>query len=183
MQDRTFLNVKHLAATDEAFLGITRTSVHDGRSEARRVLYRMVDFFFIVLGARVELVSSTAVPPSLGAGAGSAYISVEQTLRVSETGEVPAGEGDSSVRVLTRRVCLYAVAVMLLQAIVMLPYSSEAAVVDSVAKHLLRPWRRMIGLGARRRGRTLSGLLGPVIEPCCCQCPMVGHYCTRSSKR
>lgn len=42
MQAKTFLNVKNFDALDEAFLGNTRTSVHDGRSEARRVFDRMI---------------------------------------------------------------------------------------------------------------------------------------------
>lgn len=121
MQAKTFLNLKHFPALDEAYLGNTRTSVHDGRSEARRVLYRMIAFFFIVLGTRIELDSSSAVAPSLGAGASSSFFAVEQTLRVSEAGDVPAGEGDSSVRVVTRRFCVHAVATIFLQAIVMLP--------------------------------------------------------------
>lgn len=161
MQAKTFLNVKNFDALDEAFLGNTRTSVHDGRSEARRVFYRMIAFFFIVLGSRIELVSSTAAAPLLGAGAGSSYFAVEQTLRVSETGEVPAGGGDSSVRQVTRRVCLYAVAGMFLQAIVMMPYTFEAAVIDAAAKNMRRIVAAPDRSWCKTKGKDAEWLVGP----------------------
>lgn len=105
--------------------------------------------------------SSTAAAPLLGAGAGSSYFAVEQTLRVSETGEVPAGGGDSSVRQVTRRVCLYAVAGMFLQAIVMMPYKFEAAVIDAAAKNMRRIVAAPDRSWCKTKGKDAEWLVGP----------------------
>ncbi|KAK1862481.1 hypothetical protein I4F81_005049 [Pyropia yezoensis] len=152
MQAKTFLNVKNFDALDEAFLGNTRTSVHDGRSEARRVFYRMIAFFFIVLGSRIELVSSTAAAPLLGARAGSSYFAVEQTLRVSER------RGGARRR---RRLFRAPGDPPRVLAIVMMPYTFEAAVIDAVAKNMRRIVAAPDRSWCKTKGKDAEWLVGP----------------------
>lgn len=47
MQFKTSLKVKNIEILDEAILGVTRTSIHEGRSEARRVFHRLIAFFLM----------------------------------------------------------------------------------------------------------------------------------------
>lgn len=135
LRRKTKLDVNSIDAVDAALLALGRSALHDGRSEARKLFFKLFAYFFMVPGAAMQLSSKEAPAPALGAGADSAYFAVTQQLRASETGDLLA-DNSASVHEITRRACLYNVAGMLLQGIVLQPHAFDAVVINAAARNL-----------------------------------------------
>lgn len=135
LQSKQLLDVNALDVLDVALLSLARTALHEGRSEARRLFFQLFAVFFMVPGASTQLEAPDAAVPVLGAGAGSAYFAVAQTIRASSTGVV-SEEPPASVHTVTRPACLYGIASMILQGMVLKPHSFSTQVIHAAACNL-----------------------------------------------
>lgn len=133
LRNKERLLVHDMDLVDDLILAAARVALHDGRSEARKLFYRLFAFFLMTPGATMKLEQSDADAPAVGAGASSTYFSVIASLRASANGELT---DDDCTKVVKRNVCLYDVAAQLLQSIVLQPYPFDPAVVDAVARNL-----------------------------------------------
>lgn len=135
LRRKTQLDVNAIDAVDAALLALGRSALHDGRSEARKLFFKLFAYFFMTAGASMQLSTEDARPPALGAGADSAFFAVSQQLRVSETGDVLAPSSEA-VHVIKRRACLYHIADILLQGIVLQPHTFDAVAINAAACNL-----------------------------------------------
>lgn len=147
LRNKERLLLHDMDMVDDLICAAARVALHDGRSEARKLFFRLFAFFLMTPHASMELEHPEANPPSTGAGASSAYYAVVTRLRASEDGDVGA---EAETHDIKRTACLHDVAAQLLQAIVLQPYPFDAAVVDAVASNLRgvvtsadRSWTKM----------------------------------------
>lgn len=75
----------------------------------------------------MELEAPDAAAPVLEAGAGSAYFAILQKIRASNMGKI-AREPSGSVHLVERHACLYVIATMLMQAMVLTPFVFSSVV-------------------------------------------------------
>lgn len=135
LQSKQQLDVHALDIIDEALLSLGRTALHEGRSEARKLFFKLFAVYFMVPGASTALQAPEATVPVLGAGSCSVYFAVVQKIRASESGKVD-GQASSSVHVVTRTACLYTIAGLILQGMVLKPHAFPPEVVHAAACNL-----------------------------------------------
>lgn len=121
LQAKVQLDVTSLDVLDVSLLAVGRTALHQGRSEASKSFFQLFALYLTTAGASMELEVPGAPAPALGAGAGSAYFAVLQKIRASKTGKV-AREPSASVHLVERHACLYVIATMFRQAMVLKPF-------------------------------------------------------------
>lgn len=127
------LLVHDMDLVDELIIAAARVALHDGRSEARKLFFRLFAFFLMTSEAHMEMEEPTAQAPPSGARAAAPYYAVKISLRASANGVV---EDRESTHVIKRVACLYVIAAQILQGIVMQPYPFDDAVVDAFARNL-----------------------------------------------
>lgn len=122
LQAKKQLDVNGIDVLDDALLGIGRTALHKGHSDARKLFFKLFALYVMIIGASMQLEAPNAPAPVMGAGKNNAYFSVVQKIRASETGQV-SRQASSSVHLATRHAWLYGIAAMLSQAMVLRPYT------------------------------------------------------------
>lgn len=133
LRKKVRLLVHDMDMVDELITAAARVALHDGRSEARKLFFRLFAFFLMTPDACMELQEPGAAEPPPGARASAPYYAVGMCLRASANGVVGDGEG---THVIKRVACLYDIAAQILQGIVMQPYPFDDAVVDAFARNL-----------------------------------------------
>ena len=144
-RNKTRLLVRHMDRIDRAADAVTRNALHDGRSETRKLFWKLFAVYLSRPGASMQLSKPDAVAPTLGAGTNSDYFAVLCKIRATTTGEVPDDDGTAElesedpldgVHVVVRSACLYVIAELFLQAIVRATHPFDAEAVNSVACNL-----------------------------------------------
>lgn len=135
LQLKQQLDVNALDVLDQALLSLGRTALHEGRSEARKLFFKLFAVYFMATGASMVLEAPEATVPVLGAGSSHAYFAVVQKIRASASGTVHALPS-SSVHLVTRTACLYTIAGLILQGMVLKPHAFAPEVVHAAACNL-----------------------------------------------
>lgn len=145
LRHKTRLLMHDIDNVHVVLFAFTRVALHDGRSEARNIFYKLFAVFLILLDMSMDLAYPGALPPVLGAGQRDDYFAVEMKLKAPTTGDITASdslESSSTTNLpptthpVQRTVCLYETAMHIIQGLVVQPFAFSSTVLDAAAKNL-----------------------------------------------